>query len=84
MAKLWISNLPPDFEEGDLSEFLQKFGFPPFDELLKVPGDGSRPAAEVSFADVDIELLRRLQPRVDDTVWKDRRLNVQVMPPERS
>lgn len=83
MAKLWIGNLPPDVDETELSDFLQKFGFPPFDEMLHVPGDGTRPAAQLSFSDLDAETLRRLQPRVHDTVWKDRRLNVQVPPPER-
>jgi hypothetical protein len=34
----------------------------------------------VTFETTDSIALQRLQPRVDNLFWKDRRLNVTVMP----
>lgn len=79
MARLWITNVPPDLDETEFAEFLAGLGLPRFSELVSVPGDGSRPAVALSFAGVDEEALRRLQPRVNGVQWKDRKLSVQVM-----
>jgi hypothetical protein len=82
MAKLWIANLP---EAGDdeIDEFLQKYGFPAFDSINRVPGDGSRPAAILDYPDLKEEVLGKLAPRVNDMTWRERKLFVNVLPPER-
>jgi hypothetical protein len=81
MAKLWIVNVPPELDEDELAAFLEKFGLPRFEELLSVPGDGSRPAVALSYPGLGEEVLRRLQPRINGVQWKDRRLSVEVVPP---
>ncbi|MCU0938519.1 MAG: RNA-binding protein [Burkholderiaceae bacterium] len=83
MAKLWIANLP---EAGDdeIDEFLQKYGFPSFDAITRVPGDGTRPAAIIDYPDLTDDMLGRLAPRVNDMAWRERKLFANAMPPERS
>jgi hypothetical protein len=83
MARLWIANLP---EAGDdeIDEFLQKYGFPSFDAITRVPGDGTRPAAIIDYPDLTDDMLGRLAPRVNDMAWRERKLFANAMPPERS
>ncbi|MGF6920598.1 RNA-binding protein [Paraburkholderia sp. 40] len=80
MADLWVGNVEEDASDDEIREFLIKYGFPPFDEIRRIPGSGSRPAVQLTFKDVGPEILRRLQPRVHDMFWKNRKLVVQVMP----
>jgi RNA recognition motif-containing protein len=82
MARLWINNLPPDATEDELAALLEKYGFPPFDQLTPVPGE--RMAAILEFNEVDEDLLRRLQPRLHGVFFRDHTLNVQVAPPPRA
>jgi hypothetical protein len=83
MGKLWIGNLPPEAGDDEIDEFLQKYGFPSFESIERFPGDGSRPAALLDYPDVSDELLRRLQPRVNDVQWRERKLFVSVGLPTR-
>ena len=83
MAILWLSNLPADVTDEEISGWLEKYGFPPCDEITRVPGDGSRPAAVVAFADVDEETLRRLQPRINGVFVRNKTISAQVAPPAR-
>lgn len=80
MADLWIGNVEAGTADEEIKDFLIKYGFLPFDAIEHNEGEGSRPAVKVSFAAVGPEALRRLQPRVRDMFWKNRKLNVQVMP----
>jgi hypothetical protein len=80
MATLWIGNIAPGTSDEELKALLVKYGFPACDGIEHVPGDGSRPAAMVSFDSTDAMVLQMLQPRVDNLFWKDRRLNVSIMP----
>ena len=79
MAQLWIGNIAPGTSDDELKALLVKYGFPAFDAIEHVPGDGSRPAAMVSFHTLDPMKLQQLQPRVHNLYWKSRRLNVEVM-----
>ena len=83
MASLWLTNLPADITDDAIASWLEKYGFPRCDEIIRVPGDGSRPGAVVTFADVDEELLRRLQPRVDGMFFQRRTIHAHVAPPPR-
>jgi RNA recognition motif-containing protein len=80
MADLWLGNLATDTSDDEIKNFLIKYGFPAYDGIEHIPGDGTRPAVRVTFANVSPGALRRLQPRVHDKFWKNRRLNAQVMP----
>jgi hypothetical protein len=80
MATLWIGNIAPGTSDEELKALLVKYGFPAFDAIEHFPGDGSRPAVTVTFDKTDAMLLQQLQPRVHNLYWKERRLNVSVMP----
>ena len=79
MADLWIGNIETGTSDQEIKEFLTRYGFPPFDGIKHIPGEGSRPAVVVSFEGLGPEMLRRLQPRVHDMFWKNRKIHVQVM-----
>jgi hypothetical protein len=79
MAQLWIGNIAPGTSDDEVKALLVKYGFPEFDEIQHVPGDGSRPAAMVTFQGTDPLTLQQLQPRIHSLFWKERRLNVSVI-----
>jgi hypothetical protein len=79
MATLWVGNIPPNTSDEELKALLVKYGFPACDEIKHVNGDGSRPAAMLTFASASALQLHQLQPRVQNLFWKDRRLTVSVM-----
>ena len=79
MAQLWIGNIKPGTPDDELKALLVKYGFPEYDRIEHVEGDGTRPAVILSFDTTDPLQLQKLQPRVHDLFWKDRRLNVSVM-----
>ena len=79
MAQLWIGNIAPGTSDDELKALLVKYGFPAFDSIEHVPGDGSHPAAMLKFEATDALKLQELQPRVHNLYWKSRRLNVEVM-----
>lgn len=79
MAQLWIGNIAPGTSDDEVKALLVKYGFPEFDGIQHIPGDGSRPAAMVMFEGTDPLKLQQLQPRVHNLYWKERRLNVSVI-----
>jgi hypothetical protein len=79
MADLWIGNIETGTSDEEIKEFLTRYGFPPYDGIKHFPGEGSRPAVVVNFEGLGPDMLRRLQPRVHNMFWKNRKLNVQVM-----
>ncbi len=83
MATLWLANLPADVTDDEISGWLEKYGFPPCDEITRVPGDGSRPGAMIAFADLDDDVLRRLQPRINGVFVRGKTISAQVAPPSR-
>jgi hypothetical protein len=79
MAELLMGNVESGTSDEDIRAFLVKYGFPPFDELEHVAGDGSRPAVLITFKDAAPEALRSLVPRIQDLFWKNRKIHVQVI-----
>ncbi|HYD59001.1 MAG TPA: RNA-binding protein [Noviherbaspirillum sp.] len=79
MGELMIGNVDDSASDEEIKEFLVKYGFPPFDEIEHMPGDGSRPAVLLTFNDAGAEALRSLQPRINNVYWKNRMIDVQVM-----
>jgi hypothetical protein len=83
MANLWLTNLPDDVTDDEIAGWLEKYGFPRCDDISRFPGDGSRPAALITFQELDEETLQRLQPRIDRVFVRGKTLRAQVAPPER-
>jgi len=79
MAALMIGNVDPGATDDEIKQFLVKYGFPEYDGIEHMPGDGSRPAVLLTFADATSESLRSLQSRVQDLFWHNRKIQVQVM-----
>ncbi|RZI40754.1 RNA-binding protein [Herbaspirillum sp. HC18] len=79
MTDLWLGNVESDTSDDEIKDFLVKYGFPPFDAIEHLPGDGSRPAVRLTFNEADEATLRSLQPRIHDMFWKNRKLQVQIM-----
>ncbi len=79
MADLLIGNVETGTADDEIKQFLIKYGFPPFDHITHLQGDGTRPAVLLSFDDADTETLSRLQPRVQNLFWKNHTINVQVL-----
>jgi len=79
MANLLLGNVESSASDEEIKALLVKYGFPPFDSIEHIPGDGSRPSVLLTFNDAAPETLRSLQPRIQDMFWHNRRLNVMIM-----
>ncbi len=78
MASLLIGNLDSSASDDDIRDLLARYGFPPFDSIEHMPGDGSRPAVLLRYGGAPAEALRSLQPRLNDLFWRNRKINVSV------
>jgi hypothetical protein len=79
MASLLVGNVDSSVSDDEIKELLLRYGFPEFDAIQHIAGDGSRPAVLLTFKDAPAQALRNLQPRIQDLFWKNRKLHVQVM-----
>jgi hypothetical protein len=79
MAELLIGNIEDGTTDEEIKEFLTKYGFPSYDQIVHVPGDGSRPAVLLTFHETEPAALRMLQPRIHNLFWRNRTINVVVM-----
>jgi hypothetical protein len=79
MPGLLIGNVDSSATDDDLRELLERHGFPPWDSIQHMPGDGSRPAVLVTYEGAPPEALRILQPRLNELFWKNRKINVSVL-----
>jgi len=79
MAELFLDNVDSDVSNEEIREFLVRYGFPRFDAIEHVSGDGAHPAVLLIFNDVPPEALHKLQPRIQNVFWKNRRINAMVM-----
>ncbi|KJK22645.1 hypothetical protein UB46_20380 [Burkholderiaceae bacterium 16] len=79
MSLLLLGNIDSATTDDEIREFLVKYGFPPFDEIEHVPGDGSRPAVMLTFHSLEPDALRKLQPRIQHMFWKGHNLSALVM-----
>lgn len=78
MAHMVLANIEPGTTEDEIRSLLVKYGFPPFDDIVFLDGDGSRPAAGLVFRTVDATILAGLQQRLHRVFWKNRVLSVTV------
>ena len=79
MSELLLANVESGTPDDEIKGFLVKYGFPPFDEIEHLPGDGSRPSVLLTFKEAGPETLRNLLPRIQDVYWNMRKLHAQVL-----
>jgi hypothetical protein len=79
MAGLWMGNVDSSVSDDEIKQFLVRYGFPEFDAIQHIEGNGTRPAVLVTFNDAPAQALRNLQPRIQDLFWNNRKIHVQVM-----
>ncbi|MDB5771442.1 MAG: hypothetical protein JWM42_1816 [Burkholderia sp.] len=79
MADLLLGNVETGTSDEEIKAFLVKYGFPPFDAIEHMPGDGSRPAVLLTFKDAAPETLRSLQPRIQNIFWHNRKISAVIM-----
>lgn len=79
MARLLLGNIENGTTDEEVKAFLVKYGFPAFDEIQHVPGDGSRPAVVLTFRDVHPDGLHKLKERIHNMYWRKGRINAQIL-----
>jgi hypothetical protein len=79
MVRLILGNIEPGTSDDEVQEFLTKYGFPPYDEIARMDGEGSRPAVTLTFNSLDPGALRILQSRVHGLFWKNRKVAASVL-----
>ena len=75
MERLWLANIEPGTTDDELKEFVKKYA-PDLEcsEIQRMDGDGSRPAALMSFTNKKFDSLGKLKIRLDGLYWKGRKL----------
>lgn len=78
--KLWIGNIAPGTSDEELHEFIKKYA-PNLEcaKIVRVDGDGSRPAAVLEFVDPPFGSLQTISMRLHGMYWKERELFVQTV-----
>jgi hypothetical protein len=80
MERLWIANIAPGTSDEELKAFVKKYA-PDIEcsEIQRVEGDGSRPAALMTFTNKKFDTLGNLSLRLDGMFWKGRTLSASTM-----
>jgi hypothetical protein len=79
MTKLLIDNVATGTPDEDVRELLLRYGFPPYDAIEHLPGDGSRTTLMLTFDGASPATLHNLQPRIKNLFWNNRKLDVEVL-----
>jgi hypothetical protein len=79
MAQLMLGNIDEGATDEEIRAFLDKYGFPACQKIERVPGDGTRPAALVTFEGCDAAILNELRPRIHEIYWKMHKVNAMVL-----
>ena len=76
MERLWIANIAPGTTDDELKAFVAKYA-PDIEctEIQRVEGDGSRPAASLTFTNRKLDSLAKLALRLNGMYWKNRKLS---------
>jgi hypothetical protein len=74
-----MANVDTAATDDEIKDFLVRYGFPPYDEIQHVPGDGSHPAVLLTFNDAPAEALRTLGNRIQDMYWHNHKIQVHVL-----
>ncbi|WP_432261221.1 RNA-binding protein [Cupriavidus sp. TMH.W2] len=79
MSRLLLGNIGPGTSDAEIGAFLEKYGFPPFNNLEHEEGDGSHPAVLLTYDNLDVMVLTKLQERIDHMYWKERELSASIL-----
>ncbi len=76
MERLWLLNIAPKTTDDELKAFVKRYA-PELEctEILREDGDGSRPAAFMTFKNKRFDSLGKLQLRLNGMYWKGRTLD---------
>ena len=74
--RLWIANIEPGTDDATLVEFVTRYAKGiTVAKVQRVDGDGSRPAALLSFDGDTFESVPALAQRLDGMYWQGRKLS---------
>jgi hypothetical protein len=79
MADLLMAIVDNDTSDDEIKAFLVKYGFPPFDGIARMQGDGSRPSVLLTFNDMAPEILRTMLPHIQGMFWHKHTIHAQVL-----
>ena len=79
MAELLLGNVEESVLDEEISEFLQRYGFPPFDSIERVPAVIGRPVALLMFSNLSAEALNLLRSRIHNMFWKNHTITAQIL-----
>lgn len=79
MTYLLLGDIDAGTSEETIQEFLTRYGFPRFDALQYVPGNGRHPAVLLSFERQSSQALRKLVPRIHQLFWNSRMISAIVL-----
>ena len=79
--KIWVGNLSPKVGPEAVKQLLLKYGFPEPTEIVRIPGDGTRPAMVVHFEGMNPEMIRPLVGRLDGLFWEGSHTSLAILPP---
>ena len=76
MERLWIANIAPGTNDDELKALVAKYAQEPMEctEIQRVEGNGSRPAAMMTFTGKKVDTLGKLALRLNGMYWKGRAL----------
>jgi RNA recognition motif len=79
--RLWIGNMAPGTSDDEIRALLGKYA-PGLEctGIVRVEGDGSRPAAMMEFASAQPVTLDKIAHRLNGMFWKGRTLACSAMP----
>lgn len=83
MAKLLLGNVEEGVPDEEIREFLQRYGFPPFDSIERLPAGSGSPLALLGFGDLTPEALDLLRSRIHNMFWREKRISAQMLPQRR-
>jgi hypothetical protein len=79
MSVLLLANIGPDTTDEEIGDFLVKYGLPQFNGIEYLEGDGTRPAARLTFDELDSDALDKLKGRIHGMYWKGQQISAQVL-----
>jgi hypothetical protein len=82
--RLWIGNIEPGTTDDTLREFVAKYAKSvAVSNIQRIDGDGSRPAALLSFSGDTFTAVPALAMRLDGMYWQGRKLSCAAEPEAR-
>ncbi|MGH8765259.1 MAG: RNA recognition motif domain-containing protein [Burkholderiales bacterium] len=74
-----MGNIAPGTTDDEIRAFLKKYAADlEISGIQRVDGDGSRPAASISFVDTPYGSVEKISMRLNGMYWKGRELFVQT------